>query len=189
MKTSTKAGGASLACISLACAYIQPWEGLWTTAKVDTIGTGRPITWCYGETKGGAKVGDKFSPEQCSDMLKKRLPEYANEIAPCIKVPISDKTRAAYISFAYNVGSAGFCRSSAAKLLNAGDPKGSCDALMQWTKAQGRVVKGLVNRRTAERKLCLEGIGEPVSKPVEKPVEKPSFWERVKLFFKTILKG
>jgi len=189
MKHAKKVGGASLACITLACGYIQPWEGLWTTAKVDTIGTGRPITWCYGETKGGAKVGDKFTPEQCSEMLKKRLPEYADEIAPCIKVPISDKTRAAFISFAYNVGSAGFCKSSVAKKLNAGDPKGSCDALMQWTKAQGKVVKGLVNRRAAERRLCLEGINESPPKPVEKPAEKPSFWQRVILFFKTIWKG
>jgi lysozyme len=188
MTPAKKAGAGSLAVIA-AAAFIMPWEGLWTTAKVDAIGTGRPITWCYGETIGGAKVGDKFTPEQCSDMLKKRLPEYANAIAPCIKVPISDKTRAAFISFSYNVGSAGFCRSSAAKRLNAGDAKGACDALMQWNKAQGRVVKGLTNRRAAERRLCLEGINEPESKPIEKPAEQPTFWQRVILFFKTILKG
>lgn len=183
MKTSTKAGAGGAAVITMACLFIQPWEGLWTTAKVDTIGTGRPITWCYGETIGGAKVGDKFTPEQCSEMLKKRLPEYANAIAPCIKVPISDKTRAAYISFAYNVGSAGFCRSSAAKKLNAGDPKGSCDALMQWNKAQGRVVRGLTNRRAAERKLCLEGLNEAPSKPEIR------WWQKPVIAIKTIFKG
>lgn len=182
MKTSHKLGG-SAAVITLACVFIQPWEGLWTTAKVDTIGTGRPVTWCYGETKGGAKVGEKFTPQQCADMLKKRLPEYANEIAPCIKVPISDKTHAALISFSYNVGSAGFCKSSAAKKLNSGDYRGACDALMQWNRAQGRVVKGLTNRRAAERKLCLEGIGEPVSK------QEPAFWTKVKIYFSTVAKG
>ncbi len=184
MKRSDKVSGAA-AVIALACAFIQPWEGLWTTAKIDTIGTGRPVTWCYGETIGGAKVGDKFTPQQCSDLLKKRLPEYANAIAPCIKVAISDKTRAAFISFAYNVGAAGFCRSTALKRLNAGDTRGACNALMAWNMAQGKVVKGLTNRRAAERKLCLEGINEPSTKPVEKPAAKTlSVWDKIKNFFR-----
>jgi lysozyme len=185
LKTSTKAGAGGAAVITMACAFIMPWEGLWTTAKVDTIGTGRPITWCYGETIGGAKVGDKFTPQQCSEMLKKRLPEYANAIAPCIKVPISDKTRAAFVSFAYNVGSAGFCRSSAVKRLNAGDSRGACDALMQWNKAQGRTVRGLTNRRAAERKLCLEGLSDTPA--VEKST--PTLWQKIKLYFKFVAKG
>ena len=159
MRTIHKAGAAGGAgAIILACAFIQPWEGLWTTAKVDTIGTGRPVTWCYGETKGPVKVGQKFTPQQCSDMLAKRLPEYNAEISPCIKVPVSDKTRAAFISFAYNVGSSAFCHSKIASRLNAGDAKGACDAMLAYNHAQGRVVKGLTNRRNAERNLCLEGL-------------------------------
>jgi lysozyme len=187
LKTSTKAGAGSLAVIT-ACAFIIPWEGLWTTAKIDTIGTGNPPTVCYGETEG-VKVGDRYTKQECEAMLAKKLPRYAAEIARCIKVPISDKTRAAFISFSYNVGSAGFCRSSAARRLNAGDLRGACDALMQWNRAQGRVVKGLTNRRAAERKLCLEGINEPVVKPIEKTAEKPTFWQRVTLFFKTVWKA
>jgi lysozyme len=161
MRTAHKIG-AGLGAVALACSFIKPWEGLWTTAQVDTIGTGRPATVCYGETEG-VKVGQRFTPKQCSDMLAAKLPRYNAEISRCIHVPISDKTRAAFISFAYNVGSAGFCRSTAARRLNAGDSRGACNALMQWTRAQGRVVRGLVNRRTAERALCLEGINEPTS--------------------------
>ena len=182
MGTARKVGGASGAVITLAAAFIMPWEGLWTTAKVDTIGTGRPITWCYGETKGGAKVGDKFTPKQCEEMLKKRIPEYADAIDPCIQVPISDKTRSAFISFAYNVGSAGFCRSSVGKKLNAGDARGACDAMLQWNRAQGRFVKGLDNRRRAERKVCLEGINEP-------PPPELSFRQKAQLAIKSIWKG
>ncbi len=186
MSTAKKAGAAGAGAIMLATVFIMPWEGLWTTAKVDTIGTGRPVTVCYGETEG-IKLGEHFTKEQCSEMLKKKLPRYAAEIAPCIKVPISDKEWAAYISFAYNVGSAGFCRSSAAARLNRGDHSGACDALMQWTRAQGRVVKGLVNRRTAERKLCLEGTSEPASAPIVKTtkIEPPKlgFWAKLKILF------
>lgn len=190
MKTSQKAGAAGAGVIALACVFIQPWEGLWLTAKVDTIGTGRPVTACYGETEG-VKLGQRFTKKECDEMLAKKLPRYAAEIAPCIKVDVSDKTRAAFISFAYNVGSAGFCRSTAAKRLNAGDAKGACDSLMQWNMAQGRVVKGLTNRRAAERRLCLEGINEPVAKPIEKPAEKPAltFWQKIWIYLQTILKG
>lgn len=200
MNTAKKVGGATAAAITLAVVFIKPWEGLWTTAQVDTIGTGRPVTYCYGQTDefGKVKAGEKFTPQQCSDLLARSLPKYADQIAPCIKVPVSDKEYAAYISFSYNVGSAGFCRSSAAALLNRGDHRGACDSLMNWTKAQGRVVKGLVNRRTAERKLCLEGIGKPASVPSVKPPAshpKPtapaplSFWQRLKLVLTYIWKG
>jgi lysozyme len=44
----------------------------------------------------------------------------------------------------------------------AGDLRGACDALLMWTKARGNgrlvVVRGLVNRRNAERALCLRGL-------------------------------
>lgn len=150
--------GATAAAIAIAVPVTANFEGLWLTAKVDTIGTGKPVTWCYGETEGPVKVGQRFTKQECDAMLAAKLPRYADEIAKCIRVPISDKTRAAFISFAYNVGSAGFCKSTAARRLNAGDTRGACDALMMWNRAGGRVVRGLTNRRAAERRLCLEGI-------------------------------
>lgn len=155
--TAARKRGGGAAVIALACVFIIPWEGLWLTAKVDKIGTGRPVTACYGETEG-VHLGQRFTKEQCDEMLAKKLPRYAAEIAPCIKVKISDKTRAALVSFAYNVGSPRACGSIAFKLLNRGNIRGACDALMNWNMAQGRVVKGLTNRRAAERKLCIEGI-------------------------------
>lgn len=156
MKNSAKAA-ATAAMITLACAQIKPWEGLWLTAKVDRIGTGRPVTACYGETVG-VKLGQKFTKEQCDEMLAKRVPQYAADIASCIHVKISDKTRAALVSFAYNVGPAAACGSTAFKQINAGNIRKGCDALMNWTKAQGKFVQGLANRRAAERRLCIEGI-------------------------------
>lgn len=201
MKKAAAAGGSALV---IAAAVVAPWEGLWLTAKVDRIGTGMPITYCHGQTDefGKVAVGTKFTPEQCTDMLKKSLVKYADAIAKCIKVPISDKEYAAYISFSYNVGTAGACRSSAFAALNRGQHSEACGLLMNWTKAQGRIVKGLVNRRNAERKLCLEGIGDPVVKrgpvKVEKKLpekaetkmpEPPTFWQRITLALKWIWKG
>lgn len=152
MKPVHKTVGWAALCVTI----VGGFEGLATHAYPDRLAYGIP-TVCYGETEG-VKLGDVYTPAQCADMLALKLPRYNDEISKCIHVTISDKERAAYVSFAYNVGSAGFCHSTAAKRLNAGDPKGACDALMAWNRAGGRVVAGLTRRREAERKLCLEGV-------------------------------
>lgn len=148
--------GAVMLAIPLAVPLVSKFEGLWLVAKPDRLAYGIP-TVCYGETEG-VKVGDTYTQKQCEDMLAKKLPRYAAEIQKCIKVPVSEKVAAAFISLAYNVGSAGVCKSTAMKRLNAGDRRGACDAFLSWNRAGGRVVQGLVNRRKTERKLCLEGI-------------------------------
>jgi lysozyme len=164
---------ATAASLATAVAYVKPWEGLWLTAKVDTIGTGRPVTACYGETEN-VKLGQKFTKQECDDLLEVKLKRYDAEIGRCIHVELPDYTRAALISFAYNVGSAGACRSTVVKRMNAGDIRGGCDALMQWTRAQGRVVKGLVNRREKERRLCLSGLDQ-IKKADPKPLTTAEF--------------
>lgn len=151
---------ASAAAIALAVPAVKMYEGLWLTAKVDTVGTGRPVTACYGETEN-VRLGQRFTEKECADLLAFKLRRYDSEIGHCIAVELPDPTRAALVSFAYNVGSAGACRSAVIRRMNAGDIRGGCEALMQWTRAQGRVVKGLVNRRAKERALCLSGLNTP----------------------------
>jgi lysozyme len=143
-------GRAFIVCATLVAGF----EGLATHAYHDTLAHGLP-TVCYGETEG-VHMGDTYSPEQCKQMLADKLPRYWSEIAKCIRVPISENEQAAYTSFAYNVGSAGFCRSTSARLLNAGHHKEACEALMAWNRASGHEVRGLTRRRAAERDLCLQ---------------------------------
>jgi lysozyme len=97
-------------------------------------------------------------------MLAKKLPRYWSEIEPSIKVKVSDNEKIAYTSFAYNVGSAAFRKSSMVRKLNAGDHKGACNALLAYDMASGKHIKGLKRRRIAERNICLTPDG---SKPVE----------------------
>lgn len=72
--------------------------------------------------------------------------------------PITDNMHKAFISVSYNICVHGFCNSTMARRVNAGNFRGACDALLAWNRAGGRVIKGLDNRRRAERKLCLEGL-------------------------------
>lgn len=150
---------ASAAAIAAALPAVKAYEGLWLVAKVDTIGTGRPVTACYGETEN-VRLGERFTKQECDDLLTVKLKRYDAEIGRCIHVDLPDRTRAAMVSFSYNVGSAGACRSSTIRLMNEGKIRQGCEALMQWTRAQGHVVQGLVNRRAKERALCLAGLND-----------------------------
>jgi lysozyme len=169
---------ASATAIAAAVPAVKAYEGLWLVAKVDTIGTGRPVTACYGETEN-VTLGQRFTEKECADLLGVKLKRYDAEIGRCIHVDLPDLTRAAMVSFAYNVGSAGACRSTVIRKMNDGDFAGGCEALMQWTRAQGRVVKGLVNRRAKERALCLAGLDAakpPIATAAVAP--KKSWWQR-----------
>src|SRR3546814_14712878 len=55
--------------------------------------------------------------------------------------------QASMTSLAYNVGSYGAARSTAAKRLSAGNYKAACEAATAWNQAGGQVVRGLVLRR------------------------------------------
>jgi lysozyme len=78
----------------------------------------------------------------------------------CLKNPgaIPGKSYVAFVSLTYNIGVGAFCRSTARKRLNRGDIRGACNAAKWFNKAGGRTIKGLVNRRAAEHRLCLEGL-------------------------------
>ena len=76
----------------------------------------------------------------------------------CVKRPMNDGQKAAFLSFAFNVGNGAFCSSTLVRKANAGDMPGACAELSRWTYAGGKQLQGLVNRRAAERKLCEQGL-------------------------------
>ncbi len=159
LKTSHKAGAAVVATILLTVPLTSKWEGVWLTAKPDTLAHGIP-TVCFGETEG-VKLGDTYTLEECKRMLAAKLPRYLDEIDRCIKVPVSNRTRGAYLDAAYNVGSGGICKSTAMRLLNAGHDKEACNALRPFNHAGGVYRQGLANRREDEiTNYCLAGLKE-----------------------------
>ncbi len=149
-------GGAAMT--AMAVALIGDFEGLRTEAYKDIVGI---PTVCYGETRG-VKMGDSRTKAECDDMLVASLLTFEKGMNACLVSPetLPVKVRVAMLSVTYNVGygQRGFCGSSMAKRINAGDVRGACDALLRWNRAGGREVKGLTRRRVEERKLCLEGI-------------------------------
>ncbi len=56
----------------------------------------------------------------------------------------------ACVSFSYNAGLGNFQRSQIRMRINRGDWEGAAEAFMQWTRAGGKELPGLVKRRKAE---------------------------------------
>jgi lysozyme len=138
-----------------AIAILGGFEGLRTVAYLDPIGI---PTVCFGETRG-VQMGDRYTVQQCKDMLGDRLVEFEAGMRACLKQPdkVPDKPYVAFLSFTYNIGIGAFCKSTMARKINAGDIRGACDEFPKWDKAAGIRLPGLTKRRTAERALCLAG--------------------------------
>lgn len=137
-------------------AIVAAFEGLRTVAYRDQIGT---PTLCYGETQN-VKMGDTKTAAECRAMLVRRLDVFASGIERCLKNPdaVPDGAYVASVSLAYNIGVPAYCGSSIRRYLDAGNVRAACDAFLKWNKAGGSVLKGLTNRRQAERQICLKGL-------------------------------
>lgn len=145
--------------------FAAQYEGLATVAYVDHLGRGKPITWCYGETSGDVRVGQKFTPQECRAALQKSAYKHAAAIQPCLPQGLPDKTAAAFYDFGYNLGPQAFCRSSISRKALAGDLRGACRAIGLYVYSAGKDCRikanrcgGIPRRRNDEIALCLEGL-------------------------------
>lgn len=146
--------GKPLRWIAACAVLVGGFEGLSTTSYHDKLANGLP-TICYGETEG-VRMGDHYTVKECQDLLARKLERYWHEIEPSIHVTTSDNEKIAYTSFAYNVGSGAFMRSSALKALNAGMHREACHDLLVYNRTRSvGYVKGLDIRRHKEDAVCL----------------------------------
>lgn len=147
----------STAAAALAISLVGSAEGLRQNAYPDPATQGKPWTVCYGHTVG-VLPGDHYSLAECKAMLVRDLEQYATGIERCVSAPLTDEREVALISFAYNVGVSSACNSSAVRLINAGQTRAGCEALLKWNRAAGIVFPGLTKRRERERAYCLWGV-------------------------------
>ncbi|MCY1239796.1 Lysozyme RrrD [compost metagenome] len=133
-----------------AVSLVAYFEGYVPRVYVDPVGR---LAACYGHDDQTLKLGTTYTRAQCETMLADDLAKHA-EALNCIKTPMTDGQKAAFVSFAYNVGVQGFCGSTLVRKANAGDMAGACAELSRWVMAGGKKLPGLVSRRAAERELC-----------------------------------
>ncbi len=146
-KLALKIGAGAVAlCVPL----VMYFEGTIQRVYRDPIGI---LTSCTGHTGPELRMGMVFTKQQCEQQLLADLLKHS-EALDCIKVVMTDGQKAAFLSFAFNVGEGAFCGSTLARKANAGDMRGACAELSRWTLAGGKEMPGLVKRRAAERKVC-----------------------------------
>ena len=150
-KLIAKIGAAAAALVVSTVAF---YEGTVLRTYRDPIGI---VTACTGHTGPELRMGQTFTKEQCTEMLYVDLLKHAQALE-CVKRPMSDGQKAAFLSFSFNVGNGAFCSSTLVRKANARDMPGACAELSRWTYAGGKQLPGLVNRRAAERKLCEQGL-------------------------------
>ena len=139
--------------IDKAAQFIARWEGCKLSAYRDVAGI---PTIGYGRTTD-VKMGDVCTQEQADAWLAEEVETFRRGVRGAVLVPLNDNQLAACTSLAYNIGLAAFRGSTLLRKLNDGDYQGAADQFPVWNKAGGRVVQGLVNRRSAERDLFLKG--------------------------------
>lgn len=143
------------AAVAIVVPTVQAWEGYEPVPYRDVVGI---YTVCWGDTKN-VTPGKTETREQCEARLERQLIAHAKPVVECApKLTRHPNALGAAISLAYNIGPSAFCRSTAARRFNRGDIRGGCNAFLMWVKAGGRTIRGLVNRRKAEREICLRDV-------------------------------
>ena len=142
---------------------IKQFEGLELQAYQDVAGI-----WTIGYGHTGPEVGPGMviTEGQAEQLLIEDLERFERGVSSAVQTPISQAQFDALVSLAYNIGVAGFSRSTAVKRLNKGDFEGAAEAITWWNKAtiNGRKqpVAGLTRRRAAEAALFLQDFDDGI---------------------------
>ena len=135
-------------------AFITRWEGCHLKAylcpaNVWTIGVGHTAAMGNPTPVSGMKI----TQDEADAILARDLSQIERDIIASVKVKLAQKQFDTLVSFVFNVGIGAFRKSTLLKKLNAGDYAAVPSELMKWTRAGGKVMQGLVNRRKAEADL------------------------------------
>ncbi len=139
--------------------------------------TGEDIeVWCPGATIGFGHLidedewptfsGRSISVQEADYIFRKDLAPFELAVMSAINqsFQLSDNKFDALVILTFNIGIRGFTDSSVVKMINNEHSITIYDDLeqawMAWNKSQGKVMRGLINRRTAEYRIYAEGIYE-----------------------------
>lgn len=116
------------------------------------------LTIGFGSTRyeNGVHVAETDLPideARAVHIMQETLKSYERDVTRYVKAPINQHQFDALVDFAYNVGSKNLLTSTLLKKLNNLDYRGACMEFEKWQFANGKKLKGLLNRRLAEKQL------------------------------------
>jgi GH24 family phage-related lysozyme (muramidase) len=108
----------------------------------------------YGHTEG-VRSGDVISQARADQLLCIDLKLFTESVQQVVSREASSNELGAMVSLAYNIGRAGFAKSTVLRKHNAGDAQSASRAFGLWNKSRGTVLPGLTARRAREAALYL----------------------------------
>jgi lysozyme len=140
--------------LDIAAALCKQFEGYRAKpylcpAGVPTIGYGSTY---YADGRKVALTDPSMSePDAAALLLQELHHTYLPGVLRQCPVLLTDERKCnAIVDFAYNLGTGRLQTSTLKRKINAQDWEGAKEQLMLWTKGGGRVLPGLVKRRSAE---------------------------------------
>jgi len=130
----------------------KPTYGFGSTTKMD----GSPV-----------KMGDTITPPAALKLAARDISLKEGALKNCFGgITLTQGEYDAYVSLAYNVGSAAVCRSSIVTKLKAGRYEDACRTILDFRNVQGRnccapenarFCGGICTRRQKEYQMCMGG--------------------------------
>ena len=96
-----------------------------------------------------------YPMEEVDAILRADLARFERGVSTLCPVSLTQGNFDGLVSFAFNVGLGTLQRSTLRQKVLRGDIEGAADEFLKYTKAGGKVLKGLVTRRNDERALFL----------------------------------
>ena len=139
----------------------EPSEGRRLVSYRDCVGV---WTVGYGHTSraGAPRVspGMKITEAEADEILSRDLRKFERGVAAALaraKGEVAQREFDALVDLAFNIGLGAFRSSSLLRAYLVGDKARAAEKFLDWTKAGGRVVPGLVVRRKRDRAWFLTG--------------------------------
>lgn len=132
------------------CARLRP-DGFYE-AYPDPGTGGDPWTIGWGATGPGIGPGTLWTRTQCDARLEADLARYALAVDRVLEDAATSQAQFdALVSFHYNTGA--IAHATLTRKHIAKDYAGAAQEFTRWTRAGGRILKGLVRRRETEAAL------------------------------------
>lgn len=116
------------------------------SAKVWTIG--------WGHTKG-VSAGQEITKPQAEVIFDRDVAQYDTAVFR-LAPELNKNQHSACVSLAFNMGIGAFQRSTLRMMANRGEHEAAAMEFHKWVRGGGRILPGLVKRRSAEAQMYLE---------------------------------
>jgi len=149
VSTGAKVGGGAAAgaasALALMFSLTPVWEGRSLDPYKDVVGV---WTVCDGETRVEMR---SYTEAECNALSEKAFKEFLDHVARVSPgIERWPYQHAGHADLAYNIGKAGYTRSSVSTKFRQGNYREACRAILKYKFAGGRVFRGLELRRTGD---------------------------------------